>query len=182
MKNVYVGGFKMSDRDHPRPCKAPGAYPEPKVLETNPYYATLLLEDYTGMVSEMTATNQYLFHHFTIRQPKISELLECIALNEMAHIELLAKTITLLGVSPEFRTMSTNIPNYWSAGFVYYGIDVHDKLSADITAEHQAIHQCRYHQQLIADPHIQELLERIIQDEEYHVQLFENAINQLGAH
>lgn len=172
----------MSRHDHPRSCGLPQPYPEPKVVEPNPYYASLLLEDYTGMVSEMTAINQYLFHHFTIPQPKISEMMECVAINEMKHFELLAETITLLNVSPEFRTLSTNIPTYWSAGFVYYGIDVRDKLPADVAAEQQAIHHYRYHQQLITDPYIQELLERIIKDEEYHLQLFENAMKQLDSH
>lgn len=170
----------MSDHVHRRSCTLPQPYPKPEIQDRNPYYATLLLEDYAGLVSETTAVHQYLYHHFTLhRFPELAEVLECIAIVEMRHMELLAETISLLGISPEFRTLTTNIPTYWSASFVYYGIDVHDKLSADIASEQQAIHYYRYHQQLIADPHIRELLDRIILDEEFHLQLFQEAANHL---
>lgn len=36
-------------------CALPIPYPEPRVVRPNPYYAMLLLEDYAGAVSEMTA-------------------------------------------------------------------------------------------------------------------------------
>ncbi|MGE5529086.1 MAG: hypothetical protein ACM3X6_08085 [Patescibacteria group bacterium] len=105
-------------------CALPEPYPEPMVLAPNQYYAMLLLEDYTGQVSEMTAINQYL---------------------------------------------------YWSAGYVYYGCGICDRLAADIGAEIAAIQTHRQHQQLIADPNIQSLLGRIILDEEHHRKLFREA-------
>ena len=158
-------------------CARPEPYPGPRVIGPNPYYASLLLEDYTGTVSEMTAINQYLYHYFTLhRLEDLAEMIECISIVEMKHMELLAETILLLGGDPQFRTLTNNIPCYWSATYVYYGIDVCDKLAADITAELQAIEQYRLHQGLIPDPNIQQLLERIIMDEEQHVILFQEAL------
>ena len=93
-------------------CALPEPYPEPRVAAPNAYYANLLLEDYAGVVSEMTAINQYLYHHFTFGEgfDELTELVECIAIIEMKHLELLAESILLLGVAPEFRTLSAQCP------------------------------------------------------------------------
>ncbi|HEX2953233.1 MAG TPA: manganese catalase family protein [Bacillota bacterium] len=175
----------MSEKRDPhlrKACSLPEPYPKPKVTGPNLFYANLLLEDYSGVVSEMTAINQYIYHHFTFHGPyeNLAELEECISLIEMKHLELLAETILLLGVAPEFRTYTANYPVYWNASYVYYGVDVCDRLSADITAETQAIHNYCQHQQLIEDPHIKNLLERIIMDERHHLELFRTAMGNLN--
>lgn len=157
-------------------CALPDPYPEPRVIRPNFYYAMLLLEDYTGIVSELTAINQYIYHHLIFKKiEELAELEECIAIIEMLHLELLGYTIGLLGIPPEFRTLSNNRVTYWNASYVFYGYNICDRLAADIAAEKQAIQQYRQHQQLIDDPYIKELLERIIKDEEYHLVLFSNA-------
>lgn len=155
-------------------CSLPQPYPEPRVLRPNHYYAMLLLEDYAGATSELTAINQYFYHYVTFEEKyeDIAKLEECISIIEMHHLELLAKTIKLLGVNPEYRTLTNNQVVYWNASYVYYGQNVCDRLAADIAAEKQAIQNYRLHQQLIDDPHIKELLERIIMDEQHHLQLF----------
>ncbi len=160
-------------------CNAPEPYPEPKVIGQNLYYANLLLEDYAGLVSEITAINQYLYHHFTFyNYEDLAELQECVAIGEMTHMELLAETILLLGGDPQFRTLTNNNPTYWSGTYVYYGTEICDKLAANIGAELQAIQQYRLHQSLIADPHIQKLIDRIIMDEEKHLTLFREAVKK----
>lgn len=157
-------------------CALPDPYPEPRVVRQNHYYAMLLLEDYAGTVSEMTAINQYFYHHLTFENyPDLENLEECISIIEMHHLDLLGETILLLGVDPEYRTLTNNRANYWSASYVYYGSNICDRLASDIAAEKSAIQQYRYHQYLIDDPNIKELLERIIKDEEYHLKLFGDA-------
>ena len=156
-------------------CALPEPYPEPKVQGPNFYYASLLLDDYAGTGSEMTAVNQYFYHYLTFDRKEIEELAEleeCIAIIEMYHLELIGKTISLLGVSPEYFVIDKGTRVYWNASYVYYGKDLCDRLSADIRAEQQAILKYREHQALIRDPNIQGLLERIIKDEEHHLNLF----------
>ncbi|WP_066636424.1 ferritin-like domain-containing protein [Desulfolucanica intricata] len=156
-------------------CALPAQYPEPRVVGPNYYYAMLLLEDYAGVVSEMTAINQYFYHYLTFDYEKyeeLAELEECISIVEMYHLELLGKTIQLLGVAPEFRTLTNNNRVFWNASYVYYGQNICDRLAADIAAEKMAIQNYRLHQQLIGDRYIKELLERIIMDEQHHLQLF----------
>lgn len=79
-------------------CALPDHYPEPNVTQPNFFYATLLLEDYAGNVSELTAINQYMHHHFMFddQYEDLAELEECIAIIEMHHLELLAESILLL--------------------------------------------------------------------------------------
>lgn len=165
-----------TDEHTNRWCALPEPYPEPRVVRPNRYYAMLLLEDYAGAVSEMTAINQYFYHYLTFEgYNDIAELEECISIVEMGHLELLGETIRLLGVAPEYRTLTNNRTNYWNASYVYYGDNICDRLAADIAAEKAAIQNYRYHQYLIDDPHIKQLLERIIRDEEHHLQLFSEA-------
>ncbi|NLW59239.1 MAG: bacterioferritin [Firmicutes bacterium] len=155
----------------------PVPYPVPQVVAPNAFYARLLLEDYAGMASELTAIHQYLYHHYYFEK-ELSAMVRSIAIVEMKHLELLAETILLLGEAPEYRTLSHNFPAYWNASYVYYGKDLCDRLAADIAAEQEAICNYRRHQELIADPHIRELLARIIMDEEHHLKLFKQAMHR----
>ncbi|MDO7787650.1 ferritin-like domain-containing protein [Desulforamulus aquiferis] len=176
-EDIINKGVSTTAEEHvKRWCALAAPYPEPQVLRPNPYYASLLLEDYAGSVSEMTAINQYFYHYLTLYQyHDLAELQECVSIIEMYHLELLGETIRMLGVPPEYRTLTNNKPVYWNASYVYYGYGICDKLSADIAAEKSAIQQYRLHQQLIDDPYIKALLERIILDEQHHLALFSQA-------
>lgn len=157
-------------------CALPDPYPEPRVTGKNRQYAMLLLEDYAGTISETTAINQYFYHYLTfLEYPDLAELEECVAIIEMFHMELLGKVIRLLGVSPRLRVLCNNRPVYWNGSYVYYGKKICDRLAADIKAELGAIEQYRRHYQMIDDPYIRELLQRIIKDEEHHLNLFREA-------
>ncbi|MEW6771355.1 MAG: manganese catalase family protein [Bacillota bacterium] len=167
--------------DRPRRfCELDLPYPEPRVAAPNRYYAELLLEDYAGPLSELTAIHQYIYHDFTFHEeyPELAELEECISIVEMRHLELLAETILLLGVAPRFWFVRENRFVYWNASFPYYGKNVCDRLAADIAAEENAIEQYRAHQKAIKDPYIDGLLQRIILDEEHHLKLFTEAYNK----
>ncbi len=155
-------------------CELDIPYPEPRVTAPNRFYADLLLDDYAGPLSELTAVHQYIYHDFVFHEqyPELAELEECIAIVEMEHLELLAETIILLGADPRFWYFRKNRYIYWDASFPYYGVGVCDRLAADIEAEEGAIRQYRAHQAMIRDPHIVALLERIILDEEHHLALF----------
>ncbi|HHV08286.1 MAG TPA: bacterioferritin [Firmicutes bacterium] len=172
-------------QDHKTPaiyrCAYPAPYPEVKVTAPNPYYATLLLEDYAGQVSELSAINQYVYHHVVLEPDfeEVADLLECIALVEMHHLEILAETILMLGVDPRYRTIAKNeTEQYWDASFVYYGTSLCDRLTADIASEWAAIANYRRHQNMINDPYIRNILERIILDELHHIMLFNQMVDK----
>lgn len=153
-------------------------YPEIKVLEPNRYYAELLMEDYAGLVSELTAINQYLYHSFIINEEDkyLIDMLKGISISEMEHLEILAELINLLGGNPVYRGSHNVHNNFWDASYVYYGYDIYDRLKADIDSEYKAIEHYEKDIMLINDPYIQAILYRIIQDEEVHISLFKEAI------
>ncbi|OAT81756.1 ferritin-like domain-containing protein [Desulfotomaculum copahuensis] len=162
-------------------CAYPAPYPEVRVVAQNPYYAQLLLEDYAGTVSEFSAISQYLYHHFVLERhyKDAADLLSCISLVEMHHMELLAKTIIKLGADPRLRTVNNaHMDKYWNASFVFYGVSLCDRISSDIASEWAAIENYRKHQQLIDDPGIKQLLGRIILDELHHIDLFKQVMQK----
>lgn len=162
-------------------CAYPAPYPEIRVSGRNPYFAGLLLEDYAGQAGELTAINQYMYHHFVLepRYEEVADLLSCIGLVEMHHLEMLAETILKLGVDPRYRTIERNgTERYWDSTFVFYGTALCDRLTADLAGEWAAIANYRKHQQMINDPYVKQILERIILDELHHAQLFNQMIEK----
>ncbi|MFV9511304.1 ferritin-like domain-containing protein [Tepidibacillus sp. LV47] len=158
-----------------RKYAAPGPYPEIKVLKPNRAYAEILMDDYAGVISEFTAINQYLYHHyfFDIIDNQLADLLEGVAVIEMYHLEILAELIILLGGDPRIRGGESTKGKYWNGSFIGYGKTLCEQLDLDIRAEVEAIKNYEIHIQQIADPHIQAILRRIIKDEEHHIVLFE---------
>lgn len=166
---------QMNQGRHPKnPYSLPDPYPTPRVMGENHYYASILLEDYAGIAGELTAIHQYIYHSLTLEDhhSKIAVLTQQVAIVEMHHLKLLGKTIRLLGKYPIMHSNDHGLLRFWNANFVYYGDTVYDKLSANMKHEMDAIRTYRSHQRLIKDPYIHEMLERIILDEEYHLQLF----------
>ncbi|KUO52874.1 MAG: hypothetical protein APF76_14710 [Desulfitibacter sp. BRH_c19] len=153
-------------------------YPPIKVMEANPRYARILLESYAGNVSEMTAINLYLYHHYDSDDelPEFADIVEAVAIVEMHHLEILAKLIILLGGDPRYHGSDGA---WWSGRYVDYltgepCLQIH----ADIRAESAAITQ--YRQQIIAidDPYVQAMLQRIIKDEQLHLAIFRKLLNK----
>ncbi len=156
-------------------CRVNKPYPKIEVEEENISYANLLLEDYAGIVSEETAINQYIYQHFdkfNINE-EFSNTLSSIAVVEMKHLELLGKTIKLLGLNPVFKIKEKNCNlTYWSSSFVNYNTNIIDMLKNDIKIEEQAIQNYKYHISIINDKYVKRLLYRIIEDEEQHIKCF----------
>lgn len=142
-------------------------YPEIKVENENIEYAKLLMYPYAGMISEDTATHLYMYQSFILDE-EISKILENIAIVEMHHLEMLAKTINLLGIKPEYK--SNNIP--WTSDYVNYNTNLKDMLKTNIESEKLAIQNYQSLIKVIDDKYIKELLKRIIIDEEIHLKIF----------
>lgn len=155
-------------------------YPEIKVLEPNLNYALILQEDFAGRVSEVTAVMQYTHHYLEIGMmpdlQEIADVLEEINIVEMRHIEMLGKTIVLLGGTPQY---SSNL-QLWTPLYVSY-CDFNPilQLQENIKGELEAIAQYNQHIQMIEDPFIKEMLARIVKDEEDHVRILTLQLNKL---
>ncbi len=155
-------------------------YPKIIVQEKNLYYASLLQDDYAGYVSEFTALCQYLHHHYYFEEidKELGKMVEGISIIEMQHMEILAELIIKLGGHPQYGGYISTNHHYWRDNFSADGNNICDRLLLDIKAEKDMINA--YHQQIkiIKDPHVTEILERIILDERHHLALFEKVYGE----
>ena len=148
-------------------------YPDIKVEKENIEYAKLLMYPYASMISEDTATHLYMYQSF-ILDDNICKILENIAIVEMNHLEMLAKTINLLGLKPEYK--SNDIP--WTSNYINYNTNLKDILKINIEAETLAIKNYQNLIKVINDKYIKKMLERIIVDEEIHLKIFNDLYNE----
>lgn len=149
-------------------------YKAVKVERKNPYYASLLLEDYSGSVSENTAIHLYSYQSFiSDNLTEYKEIMLNIAKVEMIHLKLLGNCIAKLGVLPIYGTYNSDCKwDLWSSKEVSYETNFKSMLKNDIISEKQAINMYKYHLTLIKDSYIQDLIKRIIEDEEIHLSIF----------
>ncbi len=154
--------------------RAEGPYPKVKVKCENFEYAQILLKDYAGTGSELTAILQYIYGDSVLgdRYPDVACILEKIAIVEMSHLHMLAEVIYDLGVKPKYRTLTDDCcNNYWCGDFVNDDECICKILKENLAGEKAAIAQYKRHIEKICDKDIQELLGRIIADEEVHVKI-----------
>ena len=153
-------------------------YPEVRVEEKNPYYADLLSEDYAGRTSETTATLLYSYQHFNTfdSNEEFSKIIEDVAIVEMKHLEMLGKTIKLLGREPIYKTCEASRGDcvMWSASNIDYSTRLKEMLEVDIREETNAIRIYESHKRLIKDKYIKNMLDRIILDEKRHLEIFKS--------
>jgi len=163
-------------------CASDLPYPKVQVEQKNVLYGEILLQDYVGMESEETAIHNYLYQSVIQESHKeIATCLEQLAKVEMHHQKILAKLINLLGVDPKYRTIECfqDRPIYWKAQYVNYEQNIEKALEIAIRSEERAIFQYQNHIRIIQDKYIQEVLKRIILDENLHIETLKNLQNSL---
>lgn len=158
-------------------------YPQPKVERANIGYANVLLKDYAGEVSEFTAVSLYVYQHMVSkgRFEDYARDVGGISMVEMKHLELIGKTIILLGIRPIYIDSACPPGRLWASAYVNFTISIKDMLLEDIKSEKKAIRNYKYHISIIKDRYIQELIKRIIMDEELHLKLFTELYEKYSA-
>ena len=138
------------------------------VPRENRFYASLLMDDYAGAVSEYTAISQYVYAHIISDETDLYDDFLGIAMVEMTHLDLLGDIIKQLGGNPVFRSSQGNL---WNSSLVPYSNSIRNRLRLAIRSEEKSIDQYKAHITRINDPNIKALLQRIILDEEIHIQV-----------
>lgn len=154
-------------------------YPKIKVERENPKYGILLLQAYSGMVSEYTAISQYSYHKFKLMDdyPEVAKVIGSISIVEMHHLEILSQLIIKLGVDPRYWINKKGKNYYWDAKFVDYGKDIAEFLKYDIQAETTAIRDYKNIIKQVNDQNIIAIIKRIIEDEELHLKIFHSLVD-----
>ena len=160
-------------------CRVQKPYPSAQIPEKNQAIADMLLNAFAdGGSAEMTAVSQYINHSDTIKDKSLADMVFCIALVEMKHLDLVGTMIDSLG--GDLRFWRTNRA-YWSGGEVDYGQTDCEKISLDIQAEEEAL--SGYEELLRSirktdgpgEQQVEQVILRIMEDEAFHLQMFENA-------
>lgn len=152
-------------------------YPKARVEKPNIEYAKLLLENYAGDISEETAIHLYMYQHMVAsdEMEEYAKTMEQIGIVEMRHLNLLGKTIKLLGLKPVYATLyNDNFIKPWNSSNVNYTTDIKEMLEVNIKNETKAIENYEKRIIQIEDKYIRELLSRIIEDEKIHLKIFKN--------
>lgn len=149
-------------------------YPE-IIVEENLQESKLLMPSYSGVAGELTAILTYAFQSYiTINLPEIHNAIEHIAQTEMHHHELLGTTITKLGGFPVMGARG-----YWNGSFVNYTLSPKKFLQQNIVAEENAIRNYEHTILNLSSPSVKMLLERIILDEQVHIEDFKELLQTL---
>ena len=168
------------------PCRAQEPYPSAEIPTKNEEIANMLLSAFAdGGNAELTAITQYQNHSDTISEKELSDMIFCISLVEMRHLDLVGTMIESLG--GDLRYWRPNHA-YWSGGEVDYGKSTCEKISLDIKEEQEAL--SGYEELLrsicrIDGPGAEQVIRvirRIMEDEMFHLELFNNAYRKYCCH
>ena len=132
-----------------------------------------------ALLNELTAVNQYWLHYRMLDNWGVSKLAEFErheSIDEMKHADMLAERILFL----------EGLPNFQALGKLKIGENVEELLKCDLELEHEAIPLLKdaiAHCEAARDYVSREIFERILENEEEHVDFLEkqfDMIKQMG--
>lgn len=164
--------------EHGFECELATPYPPLQIEEKNLYYASLLTNDFAGVVSEMSAITGYVFQSLVTANPKISSMVHCISIIEMRHLRYIGELIELLGGKPRLAVQSGCKGSFWNAQYLSYETNPKYFLKENIANEKAAIANYYIRISQIGDKFVQSILNRIILDEENHIRLFNALLDE----
>ena len=138
----------------------------------------MIMDLYSGRAGELTAITQYLYQRYLMDEidEDMAKALMGISKTEMRHHALLGEAIVKVGGDPIMGGSTC----FWSGSNVNYAKNPICFLQNNISAEQQAICAYRRASACIDNASLSELFLRIIQDEELHIEIFNNLLENLS--
>ena len=155
-------------------------YPPVYVDGPNPVYACEILSNVGGAVSEMSDVSLY-FYNSVVLEPQYRSIAECfqqISIIEMYHLNIFAELSLQLGADPRLWSGRTH-KHWWTPAYKQYPREIRALIGNSIEGEKTAILKYSWQASTICDRNITAILNRIILDEEHHLQTFEEMYHQL---
>lgn len=165
-----------------RPAVMALPYPPVQVEERNQDYADLISVSYCGTVSEMSAVTQYINNESRMfnRKCPVGRTLLGMAMAEMTHMQMLAELISLLGGKVCYASKQPGgQPRMWSPQCLTLPEKLGEMLQADLEQEMAAINQYNMQIRMIRDTYVKAVLNRIVQDEQYHIMLLRTMMDTM---
>ncbi len=128
-----------------------------------------------ALTNELTAINQYWLHYRVLADwgvHKLAEYERHESIDEMKHADVLAERVLFLG----------GLPNFQAIHKLKVGESVEEILKADLAMEHEAIPLLRdaiEHCEKVRDYVSREILARILESEEEHVDFLETQFDMI---
>lgn len=165
-------------------CNVHLDFPYPTVrAETNRLdYAYAMLSNIGSANSEMSAVSLY-FYNSVILNSEYAQFAKCfhdISIVEMHHLDIFATLSYQMGLDPRLWSLKNNCNCYWSPSYNNYPKKIREAIENSIKGEEAAIRKYIAQSESICDANIVENLERIILDEEHHIELFYNMLSQIN--
>lgn len=135
-----------------------------------------IMQSIGGKNGEMTACTQYIFEHVVFEgknRDKLAVELKGIAICEMKHYELLSSAVLSFGGEP----LVSGAYSFWNGSYLNYCYDTKSLLQNNIYAEQIAIKDYEKIIQTTDNDSLKRLIGRIIMDEQLHITIFENLLN-----
>jgi len=161
--------------------RASGPYPPIQVQGKNRQYAAMMLSNIGSANSELSAVAHYRYVHVDC-SGDLAKLAHNISIVEMQHLDDFARLAKLLGEDPRFWQCCGNRKGYWTPSYVDYTYrSTQDLIQKLIAEEKAAIRKYAAQAARIGDPYVVAVLERVIADEEVHVNVLENALTNVAS-
>lgn len=155
-------------------------YPPIEVKEKNPLYAAQILSNIGGENSEMSAVASYFYCNLVTHDyQNISNAFHYISIIEMKHLEIFGKISLQLGSDPRLWKKTNRGMIYWSPNYIKYPKTLHALLTNSLQGEIAAINKYKKQCETIKNDNIVKNLERIIEDEKIHVEIFKELISNI---
>lgn len=153
-------------------------YPEIQNADNDLKTVAILKELLSGRDGELTAVLQYMYQSriANLSEPEIAGVLEEIAIVEMQHAEKLMDAILVFGGNPQYNNPYRQ---YFSASYINYSQKLKDMLRANIESERDAIEHYSKAIKNVKNTSLQDLFNRIILDEQIHLEVFEKLLNSV---
>lgn len=158
-------------------CQSNLPYPPVKAECKNPMYAQAMLSNIGSANSEMTAISLYIYNHFmTAEKEDIAQIFHKISIVEMHHLNIFGTFAVQLGTEPRLWAQINRRMVYWTPQYNNYPTELKQLLQNSLSGELKAIEKYKTQARRIKDANIIENLERIILDEECHVEIFKTLL------
>ena len=150
-------------------CDLP--YPSTETLTKDVRSGQIISFAYATLHGELTATLQYVYHHFYFAEfeQDDAEILMAIAKAEMIHIDILGSAMLKLGVTPRYVQMP-NTNNFYNTCAVSCSKTPQKMLLDDIQGELNAIADYQKMLFILKNEQVEAIIQRIILDEQLHLE------------
>lgn len=154
--------------------------PYPKIDKVQDLHsANVISLAYATLQGELTATLQYVFQHFQFEEidPEDADVMMGISLAEMHHFDLLGQSILTLGGQPTM-VQYPNSKVWYNTSAVSQATKPQKMLMDDIVGEMGAIECYQKMLQVLKNEQVSALIERIILDEQLHLQILKKLLEK----